>query len=196
MSLFTNVDGATPLTPEEQSDLIPDLSTKQELNEWELQNTVAARTWALSPLNLARHNPLTEAYLRNLHTRMFDQTWKWAGRYRATEKNIGIPHYRVREALMVLLGDVQFWLHHATFELDEIAIRLHHQLVYIHPFPNGNGRHARLLADVVARVHGRQTFSWGGASIGEPGELRHTYIEALRAADKGELQMLLAFARR
>jgi Fic-DOC domain mobile mystery protein B len=195
MTLFEHADGAPPLTHEEQVALIPDLSTKEELNEWELQNIVAARAWALAPLQLARQNPFTEAYVRNLHKRMFDQTWKWAGRYRTAEKNIGIPHYQIRDALGVLLGNSRFWVQHATFEPDEIAIRLHHQLVYIHPFPNGNGRHARLFADVVARVQGRPVFSWGGASIGQPGELRRTYIEALRSADQGNLQKLLVFGR-
>jgi len=195
MSGFKHVEDSTPLTHEEQADLIPDLSTKEELNEWELQNIVAARAWALAPLQLSRQNPLTEAYVRNLHKRMFDQTWKWAGKYRTTEKNIGIPHFQIRDALPLLLGNVQFWIQNATFAPDEIAVRLHHQLVYIHPFPNGNGRHARLMADILNRVHSRPAFKWGSGKITETGELRRAYIDALRAADKGDLRMLLAFAR-
>ena len=195
MSVFEHVEDSTPLTHEERCDLIPDLTTREELNEWELQNIVVARSWALAPQNLVRQNSMTESYVRDLHTRMFDHTWKWAGRYRTTEKNIGIPHYLVRETLALLLGDVQFWLENETYEPDEIAVRLHHRLVFIHPFPNGNGRHARLLADVVTRVQGRETFSWGGGSVIETSELRRRYIEALRSADKGDLQLLLTFAR-
>lgn len=185
----------TPLSPEEQSDLIPDLTSKEELNEWERQNILGAYTWALDPRNLNRHDPFAEAYVRKLHLRMFDQTWKWAGTYRTTEKNIGIPHYRIREALAALLGDVRYWTEQQTFEPDELAVRFHHRLVWIHPFANGNGRHARLLADVIVRKQGRPVFSWGSADIVQAGDFRRSYIHALRAADKNDIQPLLAFAR-
>lgn len=200
MTLFTTEDGSTPLSPEEQNDLIPDLSTKEELNEWERQNIVEAAAWALNPRNLNpgnlnRHDPFAEAYVRQLHLRMFDQTWKWAGRYRTTEKNIGIPHYQIRESLPSLLGDARYWVEHQTFEPDELAVRFHHKLVWIHPFANGNGRHARLLADVVVRRLARPLFTWGSADITRAGDFRRNYIEALRAADKNDIQPLLVFAR-
>ncbi len=149
MTLFETGDGNTPLSPEEQADLIPGLTTKEELNEWERQNILEAFAWALNPRNLQRNNPLSETYIRDLHQRMFDQTWKWAGTYRTTEKNIGIPHYQIRESLSVLLGDARYWMEHQTFQRDEIAIRFHHRLVAIHPFANGNGRHARLNPDFL-----------------------------------------------
>src|SRR5580698_9290093 len=104
MTLFTTGDGNTPLSPEEQDDLIPDLTTKEELNEWERQNILEAYAWALDRRGLQRQDPFAETYVRDLHLRMFDQTWKWAGTYRSTEKNIGIPHYQIREALAGLLG--------------------------------------------------------------------------------------------
>jgi Fic-DOC domain mobile mystery protein B len=129
MTIFTTGDGNTPLSPEEQDDLIPDLTTKEELNEWERQNILEAYTWALEQRNLNRQDPFAEAYVREMHLRMFDQTWKWAGIYRTTEKNIGIPHYQIREALAVLLGDARYWVEHQTFEPDELAIRFHHRLV-------------------------------------------------------------------
>jgi Fic-DOC domain mobile mystery protein B len=151
MNLFETGDGNTPLSPEELADLIPDLTTKEELNEWERQNILEAFAWALNSRNLQRNDPLSETYVRDLHQRMFDQTWKWAGTYRTTEKNIGIPHHQIRESLAVLLGDARYWMEHQTFEPDEIAIRFHHRLVAIHPFANGNGRHARLIADVAAQ---------------------------------------------
>ena len=195
MTLFTTGDGNTPLTPEEQDDLIPDLTTKEELNEWERQNILEAYTWALEPRNLNRQDSLAEAYVRELHLRMFDQTWKWAGTYRTTEKNIGIPHYQIREALAALLGDARYWIEHQTYEPDELAVRFHHRLVWIHPFANGNGRHARLMADVIVRKQGRPVFTWGGADIVRAGDFRRSYIVALRAADRNDIQPLLVFAR-
>jgi len=195
MTIFTTGDGNMPLSPEEQDDLIPDLTTKEELNEWERQNILEAYTWVLEPRNLKGQNPFAEAYVREMHLRMFDQTWKWAGTYRATGKNIGIPHYQIREALAILLGDARYWVEHQTFEPDELAIRFHHRLVWIHPFANGNGRHARLMADVIVRKQGRPVFTWGGADIVRAGDFRRSYIDALRAADKNDIRPLLAFAR-
>ena len=99
MTVFTTGDGNTPLSPDEQADLIPNLSTRDERNEWERTNIRFAYNWALNPRSLRRNDPMTEPYLRDLHHRMFDQTWKWAGLYRTTEKNTGILHYKIREAL-------------------------------------------------------------------------------------------------
>jgi Fic-DOC domain mobile mystery protein B len=195
VSLFATGDGNTPLSPEDQDDLIPDLSTKEELNEWERQNIVEAYGWAFDPRTLHRQQLLAERYVRELHRRMFDQTWKWAGRYRSTEKNIGIAHYQIRDALATLLGDVRYWIEHETFALDELAVRFHHRLVWIHPFANGNGRHARLIADVLQQRQGQPVFTWGGADIVRAGDFRRRYIDALRAADENDLQPLLVFAR-
>jgi Fic-DOC domain mobile mystery protein B len=195
MTLFATGDGNTPLSPEEQDDLIPDLTTKEELNEWERQNILEVYGWAFDPRNLHRQDQFAESYVRELHRRMFDQTWKWAGRYRTSEKNIGIPHFQIREALAALLGDVRYWVEHQSFEPDEVAVRFHHRLVWIHPFANGNGRHARLIADVCLRRQGRPVFTWGGADIARAGDFRRRYIEALRAADKHDVQPLLVFAR-
>ncbi len=196
MNLLVTGDGNTPLSPDELVDLIPDLTTKEELNEFEFQNILEARQWALGKTrNNSRSPLLEEAYVRDLHRRMFDQTWRWAGTYRATEKNIGVPHYQIREALMGLLGDARYWVEHQTYEPDELAVRFHHRLVLIRPFPNGNGRHARLIADVlVQRLH-RPIFSWGRADITSSGVNRKTYIDALKAADQHNIQPLLAFAR-
>ena len=112
-----------------------------------------------------------------------------------TEKNIGVPHHQIRDSLGILLGDVQYWHGHRTFAADEIAIRFHHRLVLIHPFANGNGRHARLMADVLAQRQDRPIFSWGGAEIAQAGDFRRGYIEALHAADKNDIGPLMVFAR-
>ena len=195
MTIFTTGDGNTPLSPDEQADLIPNLATKEELNEFERANILVAYDWALGLRNLRRQDPLTEPYLRDLHHRMVDQTWKWAGLYRTTEKNPGIPHFQIREALAALLGDARYWLEHRTFPPDEIAIRFHQRLVSIHPFANGNGRHARLMADVLARMQNRPVFTWGGADIMRAGDFRQSYIDALRVADKNDIALLLKFGR-
>ncbi|NUQ28547.1 MAG: mobile mystery protein B [Acidobacteriaceae bacterium] len=195
MTLFTTGEGNTPLSPDEQADLIPNLTTKEELNQWERENIVVAYSWALNPRTLAKEDALSESYLRELHRRMFDETWRWAGLYRTTEKNIGIPHHQIREQLAILIGNTRYWLEHETFPPDEIAIRFHHRLVFIHPFANGNGRHARLIADVLAKLSGRPDFTWGGADIVAQGNIRSAYIDALRAADKNDIEPLLAFAR-
>ncbi len=195
MSLFTQGEGNTPLSPEEQEGLIPNLATKEELNEWERQNILEAYAWALSPTNLRRHDSLDEAYLRELHRRMFDETWRWAGAYRTSEKNIGVPHSEIREQLATLLGDARYWLEHRTYDTDDLAIRFHHRLVVIHAFANGNGRHARLVADVLAQRQDRPVFTWGGADLVRADDFRRRYIETLQAANAHDLQPLLAFAR-
>ncbi len=192
--MFPDGGGNTPLSAEE-ADLIPNLATKEELNEWERQNILEAYAWALAPNHLRRRDPLSEPYVRDLHLRMFDQTWRWAGVYRTTERNIGVPHHEIRERLGALLGDARYWVEHETYPPDELAVRFHHRLVLIHPFANGNGRHARLTADVLAQREGRPVFTWGGADLVRAGDFRRRYIDALQAADAGDIGQLLAFAR-
>jgi Fic-DOC domain mobile mystery protein B len=195
MTRFPEPEDGTPLSTGEQEGLIPNLATRQELNEWERANILLGLEWAFNQRGWRRLDPLSETFVRELHRRMFDQTWRWAGTYRASEKNLGVPHFQVREAVAVLLGDARFWIEHQTYPPDEIAVRLHHRMVVIHPFANGNGRHARLLADVLARKLGRPEFSWGAASTVRNEELRRRYIHALRMADKNEIGPLLEFAR-
>jgi len=193
-SLVTASEGNTPLSQEELADLIPNLATKEELNEWERENILAAQEWAqkdrTSPKEMLRDD-----YVRKLHLRMFDQTWKWAGQYRKTKKNLGVPVDQIRERLGVLLGDVQYWIKNKTYSPDEIAILFHHRLVVIHPFPNGNGRHARLMADVLAIKLGVKPFTWGGKDLVGAGEARGQYLKAMKQADTGDIKPLLEFAR-
>jgi Fic-DOC domain mobile mystery protein B len=193
-TLATTRDGNTPLSPEELADLIPNLATKEELNEWERENILHGREWAVgdrtSPTDM-----VSDEYVRKLHKKMFDETWKWAGDYRHTEKNIGVSVHEIRERLMALFGDTRYWIENGTYLPDEIAVRFHHRLVFIHPFPNGNGRHARLIADIIAMKLGRSAFTWGSANLVKEGEARTTYLEAIGAADDGDIQPLLNFAR-
>ena len=195
MTLFAQGDGNTPLTPDEEADLIPNLATRDELNEWERLNILGAYSWALDRKRFRRLDPLEEPYVRDLHRRMFDQTWKWAGYYRSTERNLGIAPHLIRDALAGLLGDARYWVEHGTYAPDEIAVRLHHRMVFIHPFANGNGRHARLMADVLAQRLGKPVFTWGSAELVRAGDFRLRYIEALRAADGNDIQPLMRFAR-
>jgi Fic-DOC domain mobile mystery protein B len=126
---------------------IPNLATKKELDEWERQNILEAQKWAFSSRVMKSRNPLDEIYLRELHRRMFEETGKWAGKYRTRDVSVGCPFREIYERIGTLLADARFWIGNKTFNLDEIAVRFHHRLVGpIHAFPNGNGRRARMLA--------------------------------------------------
>jgi Fic-DOC domain mobile mystery protein B len=185
-------DAATPITPDERAQLIPTyITTRAELNEAELANILEADTWAFG----RRRDVLDATFLRNLHRRMLSKVWRWAGQYRTTARNIGIDAYRIEMELHHLIGDARFWIENGTFPPDEIAVRFHHRLVSIHPFPNGNGRHARLAADLLAVQLASERFTWGSENLVTAADTRRRYIQALRAADNHEISTLLAFAR-
>jgi len=139
--------GATPLDGEELEGLLPShLVNRSQLNEWEQQNIEAALLWLSRQ---RRPRPLEESWLRRLHREMFGQSWRWAGQYRSTGKSIGADWRQIRMQVPALLADIAFQVEHRVDVVDLIAIRFHHRLVSIHPFPNGNGRHARLIADAL-----------------------------------------------
>ncbi|WP_245774240.1 mobile mystery protein B [Rugamonas rubra] len=185
--------GATPLDPDEMAGLIPrHITLKRELDEFEQANILAAQAWAEKRV---KQNVLSEAYVRRLHKKMFDRTWRWAGTFRKTEKSIGIDPLQIGVGLRNLLDDVQCWREFNTFSLDEQATRLHHRLVWIHLFPNGNGRHARLFTDVFLRSCGARPFSWGRIELVHPSTTRSAYIHALQAADRRDYAPLQAFVR-
>lgn len=188
-------DGATPLEQEELEQLIPTYITlRSELNEAEQAGILKADGWAFSRRRRTA-TILTEAFLTNLHKHMLGEVWKWAGHFRRTERNIGVDAYRIGTELRHLLQDVTYWIEHNTYPPDEIVLRFHHRLVAIHPFPNGNGRHSRLAADLLAVNLGQERMSWGQGNLTDPSELRRTYIDALRAADRHDYAALLAFGR-
>jgi Fic-DOC domain mobile mystery protein B len=185
-------DAATPLTPEEMRDLIPaHVAYRRELNEAEQENIVRAQEWALN----RRRDPLSEKFVKDLHRRMLGDVWRWAGKFRTSERNIGIDYWQIPVALRQLLDDAKAWIEFGSYPPDEIAVRFHHRLVQIHPFPNGNGRHSRLMADLLAMQLGRERFSWGRGSLRTAGAARARYVEALRAADDHDIAPLLVFAR-
>ena len=191
--LLAEDDGATPLEHEELEALIPSYITlRSELNEAEQAGILEADQWAFSR---RRGDVLDEKFLIDLHRRMFGEVWRWAGSFRRTERNIGVQAYRIPMDLRQLLDNVRYWIEHKTYAPDETALRFHHGLVAIHPFPNGNGRHARLAADLLAVRLDQRRFTWGQGNIAAAGDVRKTYINALRAADQHDLAPLLAFGR-
>jgi len=185
-------DASTPLTEEERKELIPAYITlRHELNEAEQANILEAEEWAFA----RKRKILSERFLTDLHKRMFGRVWRRAGKFRHTARNIGVEAYRIPQELRLLLDDCRFWIENNTFEPDEIATRFHHRMVWIHPFPNGNGRHARLATDLLLVTLGRPRFSWGRVNLIDAGQTRRAYVAALRAADGHDIHPLLDFVR-
>jgi Fic-DOC domain mobile mystery protein B len=191
---FDYPDGATPLDPNETSGLrLSHVSTRAELDRWEQDNITSGETWAFAR---RRADILSDGFIRRLHQRMFGTVWRWAGRFRTSDKNIGGPWWRIPADLRNLCDDVAVWIGSGSYHPDEIAARFHHRLVSIHAFPNGNGRHARSMTDLllVQRLE-RSRFTWGSGNLADPGECRKRYIEALRSADGHDYGPLLEFVR-
>jgi Fic-DOC domain mobile mystery protein B len=192
---FDESPEATHLDPDEAQGLIPShIATRGQLNEWEQQNILEGERWAFG----RKHGDLLSLeFLKQLHRRMFGRTWKWAGQFRATEKNIGVDPTQIQVRVQELLRDVRAQIEHRAYPLDEIAARFYHRLVWIHPFPNGNGRVSRTMTDLMLKSYEAEPFSWGGENIDlvGTGEVRDRYIRALRAADEGDYRPLLVFVR-
>ena len=185
-------DASTPLAEEEKEELIPGwIAMRAELNEAEQGNILQADRWAFA----RRRDVLDERFLCRLHKRMFGQVWRWAGEYRRSARNIGVDAYRIPNDLRQLVDDCRYWIDHLTYDPDEVAVRFHHRLVQIHPFPNGNGRHARLATDLLLISMNRPRFTWGQSSRVDVSSVRQQYIDALRAADRHDYGPLLAFVR-
>lgn len=196
--IFDGPSGSTPLTEDEKEGLIPSaITSRSELNEAEQANILQASIW-LDRSRMNMDQLLTAKQLKTIHGRMFGLVWKWATKFRKTGKNIGVDWWDISTQLDSLCADTRMqvadtsesrWLN------DEIAIRFHHRLVQIHPFVNGNGRHARLVTDKLLKLLGEEEFTWGSATIGEDGDARRNYIQALQAADNHDFTALLKFAR-
>jgi Fic-DOC domain mobile mystery protein B len=186
--------GATPLDLDDWEALVPSISTHGQLNEFEAQNIQRADQWARENTRLRRELPSVATLLR-LHKQMFGDTWKWAGQCRKRNLSIGIDWTQVTEQVGALCGDARCWIEAQSWRWPEIAVRFHHRLVSIHPFVNGNGRHARLAADLLLDFNGQPRLGWGGGSLIEPSARRAEYIAALREADAGSLDRLVRFAQ-
>jgi Fic-DOC domain mobile mystery protein B len=189
--------GATPLGPDDFQSLIPQgLSTRAHLDQFESRNIQQGILWAMR----VRKKPkdiLNLDFCLKLHKQMFNKTWKWAGQFRRYDVNIGnTSPVMISTEVKNLCDDVLVWIEFTTYPLDEICIRFHHRLVYIHPFPNGNGRHSRIMADVLRKSLALPLFTWGtNENLTATSKSRLDYIAALRLADSGDCTELLKFAK-
>jgi Fic-DOC domain mobile mystery protein B len=189
-------DGQTPLDDDEKEDLlIKSVATRGELDEFEQQNIEDAIQWSLTR-KFKSEQILSETFILALHKRMYKNVWRWAGEYRKTNKNIGVDKLEIPVALRSLIDDASYWLENNVYEPDEFALRFKHRLVSIHCFPNGNGRHSRMIADIIIeKIYQLPVFSWGSKSLADENDSRKKYLIAIRKADKGDLELLLKFAR-
>lgn len=195
--IFEYLPGTTPLNPDESAGLIPrHITTQSQLNEWEQSNILDAETW-MTGKNFHLNQIAIRDFICNLHRRMFGKTWKWAGEFRKTDKNIGVDWLTVSVELKKLCDDLIFQIEKNVFDIDDAAMRFHHRLVLIHPFANGNGRHARLMTDIFLLSQNHERFLWGDhQAMTSATVIRKNYIEALRAADRGDYGLLRVFLSR
>jgi Fic-DOC domain mobile mystery protein B len=192
--MIKDPDGATPLDPEELEGLIPaGIITRSDLNAWEQLGVLEAQRWAFGPRRRTVATVLSEKFLRELHRRMFAATWNWAGKFRRSDKNIGVHWPHVPTELRKALDDANMWIATEIWPPAEIAARFHHRIVTIHPFPNGNGRWSRLTTEALMRALREPLPSWGARSAQTAAESRATYLHALRRADRGEFAALIDF---
>ena len=194
-----NLDYSNNQTPLEEDEkeglLIKSITNRSELDEFEQQNIEKAMLWLRSK-KITAERILSEKFVQDLHRHMYAGVWKWAGEFRKTDKNIGIDKHHIAVTLKQLLDDCLYWISHHSYSGEEIAVRLKHRMVQIHCFANGNGRHSRLIADVMMeKVFHLPLFSWGAANLVKHGDLRTAYIQALKKADAGDYKELIAFAR-
>ncbi|MCH7397278.1 mobile mystery protein B [Belliella sp. DSM 107340] len=191
-----NFFGQTPLDEDEKEGLlIPAISSREELDEFEQQNIEDAMQWVFGK-SLKVESIFIEKFVCDLHKRMFKHVWSWAGKIRKTDKNLGVSKYQIAVELRILCDDALFWIKNDSFPADEIALRFKHRIVSIHCFSNGNGRHSRLMADIIVnKVFGKPMFSWGSKGLIQNDEVRSRYLKAIKRADIGEYEPLLKFAR-
>jgi len=187
-------EGATQLDPDEMEGIrFKHVTVRSQLDHLEQANIQKGLRWLSRN---KRGQILSEAFLCQLHKQLFSEVWSWAGTFRKTEKNIGTDPARVSVELRTLLDDMRYWIEHQTYAPHEMALRFHHRLVYIHLFPNGNGRHARIIADyILIKLFKEKPIDWaGGHDLQTMNERRIAYIHALRQADKNDYKALLEFA--
>ena len=189
-------NGQTPIEEEEKEGLlIKSITTQKELDEFEQLNIEKAVEWTIET-RLNSSKILSEKFIRNLHKKMFSEVWKWAGNFRKTDKNIGVKWTQIGLELKILIDDTHYWIANKTYPPEEIAIRFKHRIVSIHCFPNGNGRHSRMIADLIMEyVFDKKPFNWQQANRLNADETRKKYIVSLKQADEGNLHHLIEFAR-
>jgi len=180
------IDGQTPIDEDEKEGLlIETITTKGELDEFEQQNIEEALQWVIGKKFKAK-DVFTEKFICNLHKRMYNNVWAWAGNFRKTNKNIGIDKFQIPMSLKVLCDDALYWFENQTYPAEEIAIRFKHRIVSVHCFPNGNGRHSRLMGDIIIeKLFGQKPFPWGAANLSKANDTRSAYLKAVKQADQG-----------
>ncbi len=185
-----------PITEGERSRLVPSLSTRGKLEEIERLSIHAARVWAMRVAAARKDEVLTEAFSRELHRRMFSGIWRGAGRYRTAPEDAGWDPDKIAEGIRMILDDADGWIRFATYPPHEVAVRLHHRIRCVRPWADGNGNHARLLADVLVAAQEEEPLTWGLRSCGgDPLKARDRYRDATRVADRGDMAPLVEFAR-
>jgi Fic-DOC domain mobile mystery protein B len=191
-NLFEQPPNATPLGSDEIANLRVAAVSRAQLNELESTNVAKGRRWGMN----SRKDCFTPVFLTGLHSRMFSSVWSWAGRYRTHEVNIGNtkPH-EIEVAVHQAFNDAKAWIEYKAYEPAELALRLHHRLVLVHPFVNGNGRSTRLIADIAGKRLGAKPFTWGAVSLAETSAARTAYVDALKAADNHDIEPLIKFAQ-
>lgn len=190
------IEGQTPLDVDERDGLlITTIASRGELDEFEQQNIEQAIQWTLGR-SLKSNVIFSQEFICSIHKRMFGKVWNWAGHFRKTNKNLGVDKWQISTDLKYLLDDAMFWYENKVYPPDEIAIRFKHRIVSIHCFPNGNGRHSRLIADIIIdKLFNEPIFSWGSGNLSNENNARNEYLKAIKIADKGDYKMLLDFAR-
>jgi Fic-DOC domain mobile mystery protein B len=190
------IEGQTPLDDDEKEGLlIPSITTREELDEFEQLNIEKAIQWTFGK-KISVEQLFSEKFIKELHKRMYGEVWKWAGTFRTSEKNLGIKNYLIAIELKQLLDDAIFWKENNTYSPAELAIRFKHRLVSIHCFANGNGRHSRLMADLIMeKLYDSNFFSWGSSNLVKATETRSNYIQAVRNADNNDIEPLISFAK-
>jgi len=190
------IDGQTPIDEDEKAGLlIPTIATRGELDEFEQQNIENAFLW-VAGRSFRPEVVFTEEFIRSVHKRMYKDVWAWAGDFRKSNKNLGVDYWQIPIQLKQLLDDARYWYENDTYPPDEMAIRFKHLLVSVHCFSNGNGRHSRLVADIIIeKLYKKPVFSWGAANLAKTSDVRKEYLKAIKAADKGDYTLLMDFAR-
>jgi Fic-DOC domain mobile mystery protein B len=193
---LTYRDGQTLLDEDEREGLlISTITNRAELDEFEQLNIEDAILWSIAK-RWTIDSLLTEEMICKIHQQMFGRVWSWAGTFRRSNKNIGADYWQIGIHLKQVLDDVVYWHEHNTYAADEIALRCKHRLVSIHCFANGNGRHSRLFADLLAeKIFNLPVYTWGAFQKLGKDPIRQAYLSALREADKGNYEPLIAFAR-
>lgn len=190
-------NGQTPLDEDEKDGLlIPTITTREELDEFEQLNIEKAVEYYLLRRNFKKEEILSEKFIFEVHKRMLGDVWEWVGKIRRSNKNLGVDKFQIPSLLRQLIENCRYWIGNKTFPEEEIAIRFKHEIVSIHVFPNGNGRHSRLMADIIMKhIFKKPIFSWGHKGLIHQSKARDEYIKALREADKGNITNLIKFSR-